>query len=155
MILVSWDGHNDPENPYNWSLPRKWALTALAVFTTFLTIMNGTIITVPHVEITEQFHVSEVTFPHSYWAVTTWAVGGACSSLLILPLTEDFGVRPVFLSACLVFYCFLVPQALAQNFATLVVTRFFFRLLCRYPGKYRRNRDWEYLGYRADAVDPS
>ncbi|GKZ23803.1 hypothetical protein AbraIFM66951_005076 [Aspergillus brasiliensis] len=122
---LSWNGDNDPENPYNWSAGRKWTLTCLAAFTTFLAMMNGTIITVAHIEISEHFHINEETFPHSYWPVTTWATGGACSALFILPLAEEFGTRPIFLSTYLLFLCFLVPQAVAQNFATLVVTRFF------------------------------
>lgn len=122
---LSWDDNGDPENPYNWPLSRKWTLTGLAAFATLLSMMNGTIITVAHFEITELFNVSDAAFPHSYWPVTTWASGGACSALFILPLTEDFGTRPVFLITYLLFLCFLIPQALAQNFATLVVTRFF------------------------------
>ncbi|KAL2849935.1 major facilitator superfamily domain-containing protein [Aspergillus pseudoustus] len=114
-----------PDHPYNWPVSRKWALTILAAFTTFLSMMNGTIITVAHVAISEQFHVDESAFPHSYWPVTTWAAGGACSALFILPLAEDFGTRPVFLTTYVLFLCFLVPQAVAHNFATLVVTRFF------------------------------
>lgn len=27
--LVSWDGPNDPQNPYNWSVRYKWLITAL------------------------------------------------------------------------------------------------------------------------------
>lgn len=123
--FLSWNGDNDPENPYNWPTTKKWALTCLAAFTTFLTMMNGTIITVAHFEISELFNIDETTFPHSYWPVTTWAMGGACSALFILPLAEDFGTRPVFLSTYLTLICFLVPQAVAQNFATLVATRFF------------------------------
>ncbi|KAL4757011.1 putative MFS multidrug transporter [Aspergillus foveolatus] len=122
---LAWDGHRDPENPYNWPISRKWALTCLAAFTTFLTMMNGTIITVAHLEISELFSIDESEFPHSYWPVTTWALGGACSALFILPLAEDLGTRPVFLTTYLVFICFLIPQAVAQNFATVVVTRFF------------------------------
>ncbi|OGE57175.1 hypothetical protein PENARI_c002G02944 [Penicillium arizonense] len=123
--IVSWDGPRDPGNPYNWSLREKWLLTALAVFTTFITMMNGTIITVAHEAINERFNISDANFPHSYWPVTSWAVGGGCFSLLVLPLMEDFGVRWVFLGTYLIFLCFLVPQAVAQNFATLIVTRFF------------------------------
>lgn len=100
-------------------------LTTLAVFTTFITMMNGTIITVAYEAINDEFGISDAAFPNSYWPVTTWAVGGACCSLLILPLMEDFGVRWVFLSTYAVFVCFIIPQAVAQNFATLVVTRFF------------------------------
>lgn len=88
-------------------------------------MMNGTMTTVAHFEISEVFHVNESSFPHSYWTVTTWGLGGACSALFILPLAEEFGTRPVFLSTYLLFLFFLVPQAVAKNFATLVVTRFF------------------------------
>lgn len=122
---LSWDGDHDSENPYNWPVAQKWALTCLAAFATFLSMMNGTIITVAHFEISERFNVTETSFPNSYWPVTTWASGGACSAFFILPLAEEFGTRPVFLSTYLLFLCFLVPQAVAQNFATLVVTRFF------------------------------
>lgn len=100
-------------------------MTSLAAFATFLTMMNGTMATIAHFEIAEHFNINETSFPHSYWIVTTWATGGALSALFILPLAEDFGTRPVFLSTYLLFLCFLMPQAIAQNFATLVVTRVF------------------------------
>jgi len=88
--------------------------------------MNGTIITVAHVEISDVFNINETAFSHSYWPVTTWAaVGGAFSALFILPLAEDFGTRPVFLSTYLILIISLFPQAVAQNFETLVITRFF------------------------------
>ncbi|KAJ5948762.1 hypothetical protein N7454_002069 [Penicillium verhagenii] len=123
--VVTWDSPEDPGNPYNWSLRQKWTLTYLASFTTFITMMNGTIITVAHEAINEEFGISDASFPNSYWPVTSWAVGGGCFSLLVLPLMEDFGVRWVFLSTWAMFICFVIPQAVAQNFATLVVTRFF------------------------------
>ncbi|CBF90241.1 putative MFS multidrug transporter [Aspergillus nidulans FGSC A4] len=122
---LSWDGDHDPANPFNWSISRKWAVTYLAALISFLTMMNGTIITVAHFEIAELFNIDETAFPHTYWPVTTWAVGGAFSALFLLPLAEDFGTRPVFLVTYFAFVCFLIPQAVAQNFATLVATRFF------------------------------
>ncbi|KAL4871498.1 hypothetical protein BDV12DRAFT_163863 [Aspergillus spectabilis] len=125
IILIAWKDGRDAENPYNWSLRQKWTLTTLATLATFLSMMNGTIITVAHEEINAQFSISDAVFPHSYWPVTSWAVGGACSALLILPLMEDFGVRPLFLGTYAVFICFVIPTAVAQNFSTLVVTRFF------------------------------
>ncbi|KAJ5164906.1 Major facilitator superfamily domain general substrate transporter [Penicillium coprophilum] len=108
ITVVSWDGPRDPGNPYNWSLCEKWLLTALAVFATFMTMINGTIFTVAHETMNERFHISDASFPHSYWPVTSWAVGGGCFSLLVLPLMEDFGVR-----------------LWHKNFYTLVITRFF------------------------------
>ncbi|OOO05135.1 major facilitator superfamily MFS_1 [Aspergillus oryzae] len=87
-ITVTWDGEHDSANPYNWSPAQKWTLTLLAVFTTYITMMNGTIITTAHAAITEEFHVSRRR------------------------------VSPLLLACDIV-------GAVAQNFATLVVTRFF------------------------------
>lgn len=120
-----WLGLDDPENPYNWSFQRKWVITAIAIFATFTTVLHGTIITVAHEAINDEFHVSDQHFPNSYWPVTSWALGGAIFSLVALPLMEDFGVRPGFLVTHFVFICFIIPQALAQNFATLIIARFF------------------------------
>lgn len=83
-------------------------------------MLNGTIITVAHEALDERFNISEADFPHSYWPVSTWAIGAGLFSFTILPLMEDFGFRRVFLGTYGVFLCFLVPQAVAQNFATLV-----------------------------------
>lgn len=124
-IIVDWHGPDDPENPYNWSINKKRLLTAVALFATFTTMMNGTIITVAHEEINEQFHVSDTHFPHSYWPTTSWAIGGAIFSFIVLPVMEDFGMRPVFLGTYFIFLCSLIPQGLAQNFATIIITRFF------------------------------
>ena len=123
--LVDWIGPADPDNPYNWPLKRKWIVTAIAIFATFTTLIDGTIITVAHDAINQEFGVSDAKFPNSYWPVTTWAFGGALCSLIVLPIMEDFGIRWVFLTTYTIFICFIIPQALAPNFATLVVTRFF------------------------------
>ncbi|KAE8136355.1 MFS general substrate transporter [Aspergillus pseudotamarii] len=120
-----WSSPNDPDNPFNWTPLRKWFVTGLGLLASFETLINGTIITVAHEAINDQFNVSDAHFPHSYWPVTSWGLGGATFSLIVLPIMEDFGIRWVFLAIYLCFLCFLVPQAVAQNFATLIVTRFF------------------------------
>lgn len=123
--IVDWDGPNDPENPFNWSRKRKWIITAATLFGTFTVLINGTIITVAHEAINLEFGISDATFPNSYWPVTSWALGGAFTMMTLLPLVEDFGIRWPFLITYFTFMCFIIPQALAQNFATLIVTRFF------------------------------
>lgn len=121
----SWDGPDDPDNPFNWSIWKKRFITFLAVLATFTTLIDGTIITAAHEAIGEEFGVSDATFPNSYWPVATWAMGGAISVLVILPVMEDFGVRIGFLGTWLVYLCFLIPTAVSQSFAALCVTRFF------------------------------
>ncbi|KIY03511.1 uncharacterized protein Z520_00202 [Fonsecaea multimorphosa CBS 102226] len=122
---IDWYGPDDPENPYNWPLRKKWTITAVGTMATFTTILNGTMITVAHAAINDEFHVSDAEFPNSYWPVTSWALGGGLCGLVVLPLMEDFGVRPAFLTTYVVFMCFIIPQAVAHNFATLIVSRFF------------------------------
>jgi len=123
-IGVSWDGPNDPENPFNWSIWKKRTITLIALVATFTTLIDGTIITAAHEAINDEFNISDAHFPNSYWPVTTWALGGALSVLIILPLMEDFGVRAGFLGTYFVFICSVIPQAVAQSFVALCICRF-------------------------------
>jgi MFS family permease len=120
-----WTDPNDPALPYNWPSSRKWTVTLIALLGTLIVPWNGTSITVAAREINRDFSISDDPFPHSYWAVTSWSLGGAVSIIFLLPLLEDFGVRTGHLVSYVVFLLFIIPQALARNFATLVVTRFF------------------------------
>ncbi|PWY86813.1 MFS multidrug transporter [Aspergillus heteromorphus CBS 117.55] len=125
VIIVDWDGPEDSKNPYNWSSRKKWLNIMLALVTTYTAQMNGTMITVAHDAINSEFHVSDSSFPNSYWPVASWTMGGVVFSLLILPIMEDFGIRRTFLITHFCLIIFIIPQALARNFATLVVVRFF------------------------------
>ncbi|PWY77285.1 MFS multidrug transporter [Aspergillus sclerotioniger CBS 115572] len=124
VTIVDWDGPKDSENPFNWSTPRKWLITITALLTTFVALMNGTIITVAHEAINTEFNISDANFPNSYWPVASWTMGGVFFSLLILPIMEDFGIRRSFLVTHFVLIIFIIPQGVAQNFATLIIVRF-------------------------------
>ena len=94
---VQWDGPTDPHNPFNWSLSKKWRVTLLACFMTFVVEVNGTAMTSAAEQINERFHVSDKDFPHSYWPVLSWNLGGAAAPLFGLPLMEKFGIRWTYL----------------------------------------------------------
>ena len=100
-------------------------MTGAALFATLVVCWNGTSIAVAATEINERFGVSDASFPHSYWPITSWSAGGAIFVILFLPVMEDVGVRWGFMIAYAFFLLMTIPQAVAQNFATLVVTRFF------------------------------
>lgn len=87
--------------------------------------MNGTILSVAHKTMNEEFDFSDATFTNSYWPTTSWGIGGALFPLVLFPVMEDFGVRPVILGTYFFFICVLIPVGLVQNFATLIVVRFF------------------------------
>ncbi|KAJ4320972.1 hypothetical protein N0V94_003148 [Neodidymelliopsis sp. IMI 364377] len=114
---------NDPENPFNWNASKKWRACILACAMTFFVQINGTMMTSAAEQINESFHVSDEVFPHSYWPVLSWNLGGAAAPLVGLPLMENFGVRWTYLGIYAVLIIFIIPQAVAQNFATLIVVR--------------------------------
>lgn len=87
--------------------------------------MNGSILAVAHEAISDEFRISDGSFPHSYWVTTSWGVGAALFPLLLFPAMEDWGVRPVVLCTYFCFVCLLIPIGFARNFATLVAVRFF------------------------------
>jgi len=93
VVIVDWDGPDDSDNPFKWSMYRKLAITAVALIGTLIFQMNGTSITVAAIEINREFGISDASFPNSYWPVTSWTLGGATVTLIILPLMEDFGLR--------------------------------------------------------------
>lgn len=124
-MLVTWEGPDDPQDPYNWYLWKKWWTVGLGLLASFICSMNGTILSVAHKSITEEFGISDSPFPNSYWITTSWGVGAALFPLILFPAMEDLGVRPVVLGTYFCFVCLLVPIGLARNFATLVVVRFF------------------------------
>ncbi|KAL1297933.1 hypothetical protein AAFC00_006446 [Neodothiora populina] len=120
---LSWNGDNDSQNPMNWPSAKKWTVMLTATFIMFVVELNATSITSAAVEINEIFSVSDDSFPNSYWPVTSWTFAGAIFPIILTPIIEDRGTRPGFLLTYVLFALFVIPQAVAHNFATLIVTR--------------------------------
>jgi hypothetical protein len=116
-------------------------------------MMNGTIITLAHFEISELFSIDESAFPHSYWPVTTWALGGACSALFILPLAEDLGTRPVFLTTYLI-HLFPNPSSCRAELCHLSRHPLFCGRLRRYFSQYGSRGRWQRMGHRMVEDNP-
>lgn len=77
---------NDTDNPFNWKTWKKHRICILACAMTFIVQINGTMMTSAAEQINESFHVSDEVFPHSYWPVLSWNLGGAAAPLVGLPL---------------------------------------------------------------------
>ena len=45
--------------------------------------------------------------------------------MVVLPIMEELGTRPGYLVTYIIFLIFVIPQAVAQNFGTFIVCRFF------------------------------
>jgi len=125
VIVVDFDGPDDPQKPSNLPRWRRIAITILVLWSTLAVLSSGSIFVAAHEAIAEEFSIDESNFAHTYWPVTTWALGAAFFAIFVLPLMEEFGVYYAFLGSWLIMIIFTIPQAVARNFATIVVTRFF------------------------------
>ena len=116
---------NDPDHPFKWSATQKWSVTLIACYVTFIVGFNATALTAAVSQTNTTFNVSDAAFPNSVWPVTAWNTGGALAPMVVLPIMEEHGTRPGYLTTYMIFLLFVIPQAVAQNFATFIVCRFF------------------------------
>ncbi|KAJ5243829.1 hypothetical protein N7489_003925 [Penicillium chrysogenum] len=123
--IHTWDGPDDPENPFNWSLKYKWLLTITVCFISILTGLPAGTYGSGNDWMGKEFNVQNEPFPNLYWATTSWNMGAAFWPLIFVPLTEASGRMPGYFVAYVILVISLFPSAFAKNFATLVVTRFF------------------------------
>ena len=117
--------NNNPDDPFNWNLRVKWSVTLTACFVCFVVGLNATGIASAPTALNERFGISDVHFPNSFWPIASWTVGAAIVPMVVLPLMEEYGVRPGYLLCYTIFLVFIIPQAVARNFSTLIVCRFF------------------------------
>ncbi|KAJ5998269.1 hypothetical protein N7451_006079 [Penicillium sp. IBT 35674x] len=123
--IHTWNGPDDPDNPFNWSVKYKWLLTITVCFISILTGLPAGTYGSGDDWMEKEFNVQNSPFPNLYWATTSWNMGAAFWPLIFVPLTESSGRMPGYFVAYIVLVISLFPSAFAKNFATLVVTRFF------------------------------
>ncbi|KAF3391668.1 hypothetical protein F1880_007941 [Penicillium rolfsii] len=123
--IHTWNGPDDPDNPFNWSKSYKWVLTLTICFISILTGLPAGSYGAGNVWMEQRFHVQNEPFPNLAWATTSWNMGAAFWPLIFVPLTESSGRMPGYFVSYFILVVSLFPSAFAQNFATLVVTRFF------------------------------
>ncbi|KAK3689373.1 major facilitator superfamily domain-containing protein [Podospora appendiculata] len=119
--IVDWDGPNDPNRPYNWSVVKK-SLFTITTSTTLFAVSFGSAIFSPA---TEQL-VREFGTSSGVMRLTTslWLVGFCLGPVIFAPLQSAHGNRgPLFL-AILGLCIFQIPTALATNPRTLLISRF-------------------------------
>jgi MFS family permease len=77
------------------------------------------------IQMAKQFHVKNRPFPHMQWATMSFQMGAAFLPPIVVALSESWGRMPVYGLGYALYIICLFPSAFAQNFATLIVTRFF------------------------------
>ncbi|PBK67153.1 MFS general substrate transporter [Armillaria solidipes] len=121
LYLVTWL-ENDPEDPRNWSPVWRWYLTLVSALAVISVAFASAVITGDFEGIEEEFQVGEVVTALS---VSLMVCGFGLGPLVISPLSELYGRRPLWVIPTFLYLIFNIPCALAKNIQTLLICRFF------------------------------
>ncbi|KAF2273658.1 MFS general substrate transporter [Westerdykella ornata] len=121
--LVTWDGPDDPANPKNWSMKRKWAATFIISSFTFVSPVSSSMISPALYSISEEFNITQKV--EAQLTLSIFVLAYAIGPLFLGPLSEIYG-RVIVLQLSNLFYlAWNLGCGFAQNKVQLVVFRFF------------------------------
>jgi hypothetical protein len=117
------DFDENGENPQDWSTAKKALVIAFMSFSTLVVVMYSTSYTSGLPGMMRDFGIKSKTL--LVLGITTYLAGLALGSIVLAPLSEMYGRRPVYLIATTAFTILVIPCALANNLAQILVLRFF------------------------------
>ncbi|KAI7190836.1 MFS general substrate transporter [Hortaea werneckii] len=123
QILVDWYTTTDPSNPQNWSLTKK-SLVSLQICLYTLAVYMGSAIYTPAIGgVMAEFNVGPET---ALLGLSLYVLAYGIGPLIFSPLSEipRVGRNPPYMVTMGIFVILLVPSALVENFAGLMVLRF-------------------------------
>ncbi|THY36518.1 MFS general substrate transporter [Aureobasidium pullulans] len=120
--IVDWDGPEDPRNPMNWTGKAKIISCSTIIFLTLLTPLASSMFAPGVPDVLREFHETSVTL--AAFVVSVYLLGFAVGPLLISPLSEIYGRRPVYVVCNVGFIVFTVACAVASSMSQLIVFRF-------------------------------
>ena len=119
---MTWDGPNDPANPKNWSVRRKWAATFLVSAFTLLSPVSSSMIAPALTSISEEFNITNEV--ESQLTLSIFVLAYAIGPLILGPLSEIYG-RVVVLQLSNGFYfAWNLGCGFAQSSGQLMAFRF-------------------------------
>lgn len=113
----------DPDDPRNWSLWYKGFVLFSVSFGTLVVVLYSTSYTAAIPAMQEQFHISSEAV--TTLGVTTYLLGLAIGSLILAPISETYGRKPVYVISMFFFVVLVIPCALATSMSEIIVVRFF------------------------------
>ena len=121
-IIVTWDGDDDPENPYNWPLYLKCIMAFQIAFLTVSVYMGSAIYTPGIEDIMQKFNINLTlaTLP-----LTMFVIGYGIGPIVFSPLSEHtkIGRTPIYVITLFIFCMMQIPTALSTGIAGMSVLR--------------------------------
>lgn len=112
-----------PADPKTWPLwQRAWIIFCVS-FSTWVIVLYSTSYTASIPGLMLEYDVSNESVVTL--GVTTYLLGLAVGSLVVAPMSELYGRRPVYLICLCCFALLVLPTALATSLAEILIVRFF------------------------------
>jgi DHA1 family multidrug resistance protein-like MFS transporter len=121
-FLVDFEGEDDPYRPMNWPTKKKINTTLMYGLTTMSATWASSAYSAGTRQIAAEFHVGSQT---AVLGTTLFLFGFGLGPLLWAPLSEVYGRRIAVLTPMFIAICFSFGSAVAKDFQTLMITRFF------------------------------
>lgn len=120
--VVDFDGPDDPLHPMNWSLKKKFIISAICAFTSLGSTFASSVLSAATARIAVYFHVSvEVATLSSSLYLVGYAVGPS----IWAPLSELRGRKLPLMIGSFGFSIFATATAVSKDIQTLMICRFF------------------------------
>ena len=120
--LVEWDGPDDPENPMNWPLKKKWTVTMLLSLMTLTITFASSVFSAATEVVAHEF---DIGLEVAILGTSLFVLGFTFGPLVWGPFSEQFGRMPPLFTGFAIFAVFQIPVAVAQNVETIMLARFF------------------------------
>jgi len=111
----------DPADPRNWPAWYKGIVVFAIAFSTLVVVVYSTSYTASLEPMKHDLGITSTTIPTL--GVTTYLLGLAIGSLILAPISETYGRKPVYTIALFCFSILVIPCALARNMTTIIVVR--------------------------------
>lgn len=121
--MVDWYATDDPDNPQNWTFGKKAIVLAQILIYTMGVYMGSAIYSPSIAGVMERFGVE---IGAASLGLSMYVLAYGIGPLLFSPLSEIpiIGRNPPYIVSYAIFVILLVPTALVENFAGLIVLRF-------------------------------
>jgi MFS family permease len=119
---VNFDDDYDPANPKCWPRWYRMCIVAGFSFTSLATGIYSTTYTSGIAGMSEDLHIGDPSLPSL--GLSLYLIGLALGALIMAPLSETFGRRPMYIAGLSVFLAFIPVAALATSFIHVLVARF-------------------------------
>lgn len=122
---VQWEGPEDPQNPKSaaWGpMWRKWSIIVICATSAMSVTCASALYTSTYDQLEPEFNVSREV---ATVGLSIFVAGLGLGPMFLGPLSEFYGRRPIYLCAFGMYLIWLIPCAVANNIATMLVSRFF------------------------------